>query len=278
MKTSSKILLAVGIILTAFLIYYQSRFQHFKIASEAMYSSLLIDDILLFDKHFETVKTKDIVAFNTSFVDAPVCSRVVGLPNDKVKIKDGVLLVNSMPLVIKNVQYEYSILSNVILNEKQLMKQKVLLEPFTLKDDYGNYITFLNEQNLQKIKEIKGVKEVIMLLHPKSYEYRKSKISIFPNHKNYYWSRDNFGEVVVPKMGVKFKLNDENLPLYIELIKKETGGSVIEIEQLKNYTFKENYYFMMSDNRHNAIDSRYFGFVAESEIIGVYSSTIYSPN
>lgn len=278
MKTSNKILLAVGILLTAFLIYYQLRFQHFKIASEAMYSNLLIDDILLFDKHFETIKTKNIVAFNTLFIDAPVCSRVVGLPDDKIEINDGVLLVNGKPLLIKNIQYEYLIVSTVMLNDRQLMKRKVLLEPFILKDNYGNYRTFLSEKKLQKIREIKGVEDIVKVLHPKSYEYRKSETSIFPNHKNYNWSRDNFGEITVPKMGVKIELNKENLPLYVELIKQETEQSISEIEQLKSYTFKQDYYFMMSDNRHNAIDSRYFGFVSKTDIIGVYSATIYSPN
>ena len=243
-----------------------------------MYSNLLKDDILLFDKHFKTIKTKDIVAFNTSFVDDPVCSRVVGLPNDKIEIKDGVLLVNLKPLVIENIQHEYSIFSDVTLNENQLIKKKVLTEPFTLKDSYGNYRTFLSEKSLQKVKEIKGVKEVVKVLHPKSYEYRKSETSIFPNHKKYNWSRDNFGEITVPKMGIKIELNETNIPLYIELIKQETSKLIPEIEQLKSYTFKQDYYFMMSDNRHNAIDSRYFGFVPEADIIGVYSASIYSPN
>ncbi|MDF1676976.1 MAG: S26 family signal peptidase [Vicingaceae bacterium] len=276
MKTSSKILLAVGIILTAFLIYYQSRFQHFKIATTSMHISFCKGDVLMFDKHYDMIKTNTILAFNTPFIDGVVCSRVVGCPNDTIEIIDGILTVNSKVINYKNTQYEYNIVGEEELKESLLMKRNLMLEPFSFKDQYGNYRAYLNDDNAKKIKEIKGVTKVEKVIHPKGYEFLSSEIAIFPNHKNYNWSRDNFGGVTIPKMGVKIELKNENLPLYIELIKQETGSSETEIEQLKNYTFKENYYFMMSDNRHNAIDSRHFGFVPESEIIGVYSSVIYS--
>lgn len=278
MKTSNKILLAVGILLTAFLIYYQIRFQSFKISTSSMYGALFIDDIILIDKHYEAIKTNTIVAFNTSFIDAPVCSRVVGLSNDKVEIKDGTLLINKKPLLNIGEQYEYTITSSVTLNEKQLLKRKTLLEPFILNDGYGNYRAFLTKQNAIKIKNIKGVESVEKVIVPKQIQNEKDEYACFPQHKNYNWSIDNFGEITVPKMGVKIELNQENLPLYIELIKQETQKSDTEIERLKTYTFKQDYYFMMSDNRHNAVDSRYFGFVSKAAIIGVYASTIYTSN
>ena len=275
MKTSSKILLAVGIILAAFLIYYQMRFQHFKVATTSMHASLFEGDVLLFDKYNEEIKTNDIVAFKTSFINNPVCSRVVATPNDNVEIVDGVLLVNSKPISNRNTQYEYTIKGDVVLNEKLLLKRKLLLEPFCFKDQYGTYRAYLNQENVVEFKEMKGVDEVVRVVQPKGYQFLNSELSIFPNHKNYNWSRDNFGEITVPQKGVKIELNKGVLPLYLGLIKQETGDSEQTIEQLKSYTFKDNYYFMMGDNRHNAIDSRYFGFVAQSAIIGVYSSTIY---
>ena len=39
-------------------------------------------------------------------------------------------------------------------------------------------------------------------------------------------------------------------------------------QKITSYTFKQDYYFMMGDNRHNSEDSRYWGFVPADHIVG----------
>jgi signal peptidase I len=42
------------------------------------------------------------------------------------------------------------------------------------------------------------------------------------------------------------------------------------------YVIKQNYYFMVGDNRHNSQDSRHWGFVPEDHIIGKATYIIFS--
>ena len=98
--------------------------------------------------------------------------------------------------------------------------------------------------------------------------------SIFPHNTN--WTVDNFGPIQIPEAGKTVQLTQQNLPLYKRIIENyegntlENNGQTIKIndELATSYTFKQNYYWMMGDNRHRSEDSRYWGFVPEDHIVG----------
>ena len=116
---------------------------------------------------------------------------------------------------------------------------------------------------------------------------RKGTLQIYPNsytEEFNEWSLDDFGPVTIPKKGVEIELNSRNMDMYRRVISvydghvlEEKNGEVyIDGELATNYTFEQDYYWMMGDNRHRSADSRMWGFVPHDHIVGRASFTWFS--
>lgn len=101
--------------------------------------------------------------------------------------------------------------------------------------------------------------------------------NIFPDPKVFPWNGDFYGPIVIPEEGMTIDLDDKMIAMYGSTIVEydhnenaaiENGKLFIDGKEVSQYTFKQNYYFMMGDNRHNSLDSRYWGFVPEDHIVG----------
>ncbi len=98
----------------------------------------------------------------------------------------------------------------------------------------------------------------------------------FPNNIKFNWNNDNFGPITIPKEGQSVNISLDNLPIYKRVIGEyenndiEIIDSIIYInkERSTSYTFKQNYYWMMGDNRYNSEDSRVWGFVPYDHVLG----------
>ncbi|NTU91248.1 MAG: signal peptidase I [Chlorobiaceae bacterium] len=96
---------------------------------------------------------------------------------------------------------------------------------------------------------------------------------IFPMMSEY--NKDNYGPIRVPRKGDVIRLGADNFNLYRDLITDEghevsLAGRRVLIDGMsqEQYTVQRNYYFAMGDNRDNSLDSRYWGFLPESDLVG----------
>jgi len=201
--------------------------------------------------------------------------RCVAVAGDSLQIINRQLYINGQPVDNpENLQYRYDaagIGDNI--SKKKLEEWNIAQTDASF---YGRpndpKILFLNGEQAQKLK---SASDKIRL---EIYKAPVESLSLFPHDpKNYPgWSVDNFGPVWVPKEGVTIDINSKNIALYRRIISvyenntlEEKGGQIIiNGKPTTSYTFKQDYFWAMGDNRHNSEDSRAWGFVPHDHIVG----------
>ena len=135
------------------------------------------------------------------------------------------------------------------------------------------YSINMSDEEQKKLRENSNIVSVKRNTKPKG---EKDDRPIFPSNKNGVWNGDNMGPIYIPEAGKTVALNKEVLPLYKDIIseyegnKLSTDGHDIYINDkiATSYTFKQDYYWMMGDNRPNSLDARYWGYVPFDHVVG----------
>lgn len=250
---------------------------------------------------FEDVERSDIVVFgwpvdtvnrfygmdDGKYYDKPIdkksnyVKRCVGLPGDSLKIVDGKVYANGQLINLPDrakPQYSYTGTATGGFNAQNLYERYDITDGMRFTSGNDFIVFSLTEESATSFKNHPNVSSL------KRNVMDKGQVdpTIFPKGKASLGNRDQMKGFYIPKKGTTTPINPETLPFYKRLIEVYEGDEMgidntltqngtqvlLNGQAITEYTFKQDYYWMMGDNRHNSEDSRFWGYVPGNHIVG----------
>ncbi|MEO5644441.1 MAG: signal peptidase I [Bacteroidia bacterium] len=248
-------------------------------------------DWVIFGYHrapgYSGVKRNDVLVFNLPGSNSlpidirkPFIKRCMALPGDTLEIKNGIIFINSKQTTGPQwIQQRYFIELKSGTDGEELIK-RFEIQKAAPSADKIHYVIFATTYQLNQLRA-SGKLAVFSADHIDKKAYTNS---LFPHDPNFKWNADFYGPLCIPQKGKPVQLNSKNISLYRSVIvdyeknklELKRDSVFINSEYAPSYTFKQDYFFVLGDNRYDSEDSRYWGFVPESHIIGKASMLLAS--
>ncbi|MCC6369690.1 MAG: signal peptidase I [Bacteroidia bacterium] len=261
--------------LLAFYFVRKFLFDVIRVNNQDMADTYHYGDALFVKKSFNTIEHGDVVYVEFPLKDNEFSSthffqRVLALPGDSFEMREKKVFVNNKwQEDLSTTKHNYIVISNAVKIDSLFMLQHKLNEGGQVSDEFDYSFSLTQEQSitLSKISTIKTV-------NPKLEKPDNFDEVCFPSCNGYCWNKDFYGKIYVPKKSDTLLLDTLNINLYANLI-GDFEKNTLEVRQdsilinsvlTNSYVVKQNYYFLLGDNRDNANDSRVWGYLPENKI------------
>lgn len=239
-------------------------FDVYKIPSDSMKNSFKTGDHIFVNKTNTGPELNEIFVYTINKnIPGFFVKRCVGLPGDTIEIKNGVVIINNQELPEpSSIRHYYKIW----FNDYSLIRNSI--EKANV-DKQGNAFRRFPEfiitglDNSQKKEIINHIDSMTIFNAPGEPENKK--INIPGIHENIL----NMPMIIIPFKGMKILVNEHTSSVYVDAIRNYEDPSFHQTGEYY-YIFKQDYFFMMGDNRDIAIDSRHYGLIPKKNLIGKY--------
>ncbi|GAB3650465.1 hypothetical protein GCM10027594_25720 [Hymenobacter agri] len=259
---------------------------------------------------FSSVKRNDVVVFHVPHeqqrpadVRTNLIKRCIAVAGDTLSIRSGQVFLNGQPGAVAG-RPQTTYFMQVAAPNDEILAALRAQGVVDYREPDGVPRAVVNPETGKPGFVISCPAEVAAYFRRQSYtkslEVVQYPVQLFPDVADFdvsqaasatprRWQLDEYGPLPVPKQGQTVALTPANAAIYYKIVAQYEHNNGITWQDgmiyqhgqpLTRYTIKQNYYFMMGDNRHNSEDSRFWGFVPADHIVGkaVFTWLSLDPN